>query len=217
MSSPQFDPNIIERYAEQLYRKADSVRVGSAITGAVLGVVFGGVPISPVGAYLPIPSTFGLATILLGAILGAFLGYAIGEGRAFRIRLQAQLVLFQLQLERNTSAATVQAAAPASAEPVAQPRPAVVVAPAQVAVPPLPRPAAIPEPVIPVLPAQRPTTTAVEDAPPRFPLVPEAVEPPPAIAPPPLLAPRPLVEATPAAAEDRAPPQLPPLSPSRSS
>jgi hypothetical protein len=123
MSSPRFDPNIIERYAEQLYRKADSVRVGSAIVGAVLGVIFGAAPISPLGPYLPIPASFGMATIILGALVGAFLGYAIGEGRAFRIRLQAQLVLFQLQLERNTAIGAATQVAPAPAPGAGKPPP----------------------------------------------------------------------------------------------
>ena len=137
MTQPRFDPNLIERYAEQLYRKADSVRVGSAIAGAVLGVLFGAAPLSPLGEFLPVPSTFGMATILLGGLVGGFVGYVVGEGRAFRIKLQAQLVLFQLQLERNTAQAAAAppsspapAAAPASA-PVAQPAPALPVLPAQ--------------------------------------------------------------------------------------
>jgi hypothetical protein len=210
MSSPRFDPNIIERYAEQLYRKADSVRVGSAITGAVLGVIFGAVPISPLGAYLPVPSTFGMATILLGALVGAFLGYAIGEGRAFRIRLQAQLVLFQLQLERNTSAAPAPPAAP-----VVPPAAPVVPAVAQVAAPVAVAPVAPLEPLIPVQPAQpAPVALAPLAAPaPASPSIPQAVEPPPLLAPRPPLQPMPPFQP----AEELAAPLLPPLSPSRSS
>jgi hypothetical protein len=198
-SAPRFDPNIIERYAEQLYRKADSVRIGSAVAGAVLGVVFGAVPVSPLGPYLPIPSSVGMATILVGALVGGFLGYAVGEGRAFRARLQAQMVLFQLQLERNTSgAAPAPAAAPAAPVPAA-PLPAA---------PPVAAPVAPPQPpVIPVLPAQPRAAAA--------PTVPVARVAPTPVAPPaPPLAPRPPLEAVRAAAEP-APPLLPPLSPSK--
>ncbi|HEY6016779.1 MAG TPA: hypothetical protein VIU16_08345, partial [Gaiellaceae bacterium] len=165
-SPPQFDPSLIERYAEQLYRKADSVRVGSAVFGAGLGVVFGAVPMSPLGKYLPIPSSYGLALVLLGGLVGGFLGYVVGEGRAFRIRLQAQMVLFQLQIERNTHGGTVPApaAAPAAA-PVAPPAPAAVAAPPAPAPAPapvqaVPQPAPVvaapppPAPVIPVKPAR---------------------------------------------------------------
>lgn len=124
MSSPLFDPTVMERYAEQLYRRADSVRIGSIVVGAALGIAFGAAPLSPVGEFLPVPSTFGVATILLGAVLGGFIGFAVGEGRSFRIRLQAQLVLFQLQLERNTAAAHAQPPVQApvvGAQPQAEP------------------------------------------------------------------------------------------------
>ena len=104
MPAPAFDPALLERYAEQLYRRADSVRIGSSIFGAVLGVIFGAVPLSRLGADLPIPHSLGFATMLAGGLVGAVIGYTVGEGRAFRIRFQAQLVLFQLQLERNTNA-----------------------------------------------------------------------------------------------------------------
>jgi hypothetical protein len=236
MTQPQFDPTVIERYAEMLYRKADSVRVGSAVTGAVLGVLFGAAPVSPLGTYLPIPSTFGMATILLGALLGGFIGYAVGQGRAFRIRLQAQMVLFQLQLERNTAGQ-----APAPPAPVAAPVAAPVVAP--VALQPLPV-VAVPQPVAPppavaapepLIPVQRAAAVALPavQAPP--PVAPPSVAPPaPVLAPPPLLAPRPVLEAVPpiepslldaVAVEPREPaqtdelaaPLLPPLSPSAQS
>ena len=213
---PQFDPNIIERYADQLYRKADSLRIGSAVIGAVLGIVFGAVPLSPLGKYLPVPTTFGLATVLLGALCGGFIGYVVGEGRAFRTRLQAQMVLFQLQLERNTASAQAPAApvaAPVPAQaPVPAPQPAEPVFVA--AAPPPPPPAYVPpapvaHPIeavqaIPVLPP-RPAVSAVA-APSRpeqqIPVAQPAAE---AF---PLLAPRPSLEAVPPQPEE---PMLRPL------
>ena len=192
MTHPQFDPSVIERYAEQLYRKADSVRVGSIITGAVLGAIVGAAPMTPFDSYLPIPATFGMAAILIGALLGGFLGYAIGESRAFRIRLQAQMVLFQLQLERNTAAATqvmVAAAAP-SAPPAYQPAPAVVPAPQQ-PVPATIAPAA--QRLEPVIPVQRAAVALAHPAP-TLPVAEPASFPAPIAAPPPVLAPRPALD-----------------------
>lgn len=216
-SPPQFDPSLIERYAEQLYRRADSVRVGSAVAGAVLGIVFGAVPMSPLGKYLPVPSAYGLALVLLGGLLGGFLGYVVGEGRAFRNRLQAQMVLFQLQIERNTHQALVQApvAAPAPAPPVAAPAPAPVQA--------VPQPAPVlaaspaPAPLIPVQPARPAVAAAVGGGarPARqVPVFPPAPQPQPYEAPPAL---RPL-QAVPAVEHEHddellPPPLLPPLSP----
>jgi hypothetical protein len=96
-----FDPTIMEQFAGQLLRKADSVRVGSAIVGGVVGVIFGAVPLTPLASVWPIPAIFGFATILLGALAGVLVGYVVGEGRAFRLRVQAQTALFQVDIERS--------------------------------------------------------------------------------------------------------------------
>lgn len=213
-SPPQFDPSLIERYAEQLYRKADSVRVGSAVFGAGLGVVFGAVPMSPLGKYLPIPSSYGLALVLLGGLVGGFLGYVVGQGRAFRIRLQAQLMLFQLQIERNTHQGT--ATAPVAA-PVAPPAPVpVAAAPAPAAVQAVPQFAPVlaapppPAPVIPVQPARPAVAVAAGGGAGRavqqVPVLPQTP------APQPVSAPRPL-QAVPAAEHEQDDLLLPPLSP----
>jgi len=214
-----FDPAIMEQFAQQLLRKADSVRVGSAVTGGVVGVIFGAVPLTPLASVWPIPAIFGFATILLGALAGVLVGYVIGEGRAFRLRVQAQTALFQVDIERRLeSALMVQsrliaaalgppppvpapvAAAPAPAPvvpaPVAPapvaPAPAPVLAPAPVAAAPAPAPAAPP----PVPPAPAPAASA-----------PTAPAPPvPAVTPPPVL------REVPAPAPSEAPVEGPPLS-----
>ncbi len=152
----------MEQFAGQLLRKADSVRVGSAIVGGVVGVIFGAVPLTPLASVWPIPAIFGFATILLGALAGVLVGYVVGEGRAFRLRVQAQTALFQVDIERRLeSALAVQgrliAAALAPLVPAAVPPARVAaaapVAPAPVAPAPVaPLPAA-PVPVVPAAPA----------------------------------------------------------------
>jgi hypothetical protein len=103
-----YDPTVIEVAARRLYEKATASLLVSIVAGASLGAAFGAVPLTPLGASWPIPSTFGPATMLLGALAGAAVGYVIGDNRAFRHRLQAQAMLTDLQRELNT-AATVQA------------------------------------------------------------------------------------------------------------
>ncbi len=101
----EYDPNIIELAAARLYSKADAVVMGSVATGVVVGAAFGAIPLTSLGAAWPIPSMFGFATMLVGAILGAVIGYTVGDARAFGYRIQAQSALCQLQIERNTAAA----------------------------------------------------------------------------------------------------------------
>jgi hypothetical protein len=103
-----YDPTVIEVAARRLYEKATASLFASIVVGASLGAAFGAVPLTPLGAAWPIPSTFGPATMLVGALCGAAIGYVIGDNRAFRHRLQAQAMLTDLQRELNT-AATVEA------------------------------------------------------------------------------------------------------------
>lgn len=157
---PAYDPSVIEKAAERLYEKATATLLGSVVMGICLGGIFGAMPLTSLGAHWPIPATFGFATALGGALIGAAIGYVIGDTRAFGYRLQAQATLSQLQLERNT-AVTAQAlqvlaartarrpAAPAAATaaaPVTPPAPArpVAPAPALASAPAMVRPAAGP-------------------------------------------------------------------------
>jgi hypothetical protein len=117
----EYDPSIIELAAARLYSKADAVVMGSIATGTVVGAAFGSIPLTSLGASWPIPSTFGFATLIVGAILGAVIGYTVGDARAFGYRLQAQSALCQLQIERNTAA--VNQAALTRPAPVAPPAP----------------------------------------------------------------------------------------------
>jgi hypothetical protein len=132
----EYDPSIIELSAARLYSKADAVVMGSIATGMVIGAAFGAVPLTSLGAAWPIPSIFGVATLIVGALLGAIIGYTIGDARAFGYRIQAQSALCQLQIERNT-AAVAQAAAIRRVEPVAPQPVAAVPPPLQSVEPPL--------------------------------------------------------------------------------
>jgi len=192
-----FDATIMEEFARQLMHKADSVRVGSSIAGGIVGVIFGAVPLTPLSSVWPIPAIFGFATILLGGLAGVLVGYVIGEGRAFRLRVQAQTALFQVDIERRLeSALLVQsrliAAALGPAVPAAAPA-AAAAAPAPA--PPAPAPA--PVPVAPAPPAAPAQATPAPAPTPLPPVLREVPAPPPSAAP---------VEAPPLSAEVTAPP-----------
>jgi hypothetical protein len=130
MSTLQLDPALIEGYALRLERRAGSVRRGARIVGALLGGVLGAVPLTPLGEFLPVPASFGIATLLLGAAVGALFGHVIGESRALDIRVQAQLVLFQLHGGRSTPEPRTPSIAPPQLLPVRRPVLEAVPAPA---------------------------------------------------------------------------------------
>ncbi|HSX22082.1 MAG TPA: hypothetical protein VLE97_04820 [Gaiellaceae bacterium] len=99
----EFDPTVIERHAAYLYRRAVALSRGSMVAGVGLGAVVGAYPLTT-WSHWPVPHMFGVATLLFGALAGGLIGYVVGDFRAEGVRLQAQLVLHQLQLERNTAA-----------------------------------------------------------------------------------------------------------------
>lgn len=103
--APAFDPRIIERFAENLYRKASAFVVGAVVCGVVLGMAFGAVPLTSLGEAWPIPSILGFGTMLLGGVIGGVIGYSIGDARSFGYRLQAQTTLLHLEMERNSAEA----------------------------------------------------------------------------------------------------------------
>jgi len=156
-----YDPKIIERFADQLLRKADTVRVGCAVGGGIFGVFVGAVPLTPLRSVWGVPASFGVATIIVGALLGILIGYVVGEGRAFRYRVQAQSAIFQLEIERRVSAAVTEAVA-SVAKPSASPAPAAESAPAPV-VEPVPAPEPAPPPPVsppPLSPVAEPVSRA---------------------------------------------------------
>src|SRR5256884_9885428 len=106
-----YDPKIIERFADQLLRKADTVRVGCAVGGGIFGVFVGAVPLTPLKSVWGLPAGFGVATIIVGALVGILIGWVIGEGRAFRYRVQAPSGIFQLAIERRGTSAVGEAGA----------------------------------------------------------------------------------------------------------
>jgi membrane protein DedA with SNARE-associated domain len=97
---------VIERFAENAYRKANAIFIGCVTAGVVLGAIFGATPLTPLGAGWPIPAAFGFATTLLGAVVGGVIGYVVGDTRSALCRLQGQTALAQVESAKHARAMT---------------------------------------------------------------------------------------------------------------
>jgi hypothetical protein len=138
----------VEELVAHYEAKARAVsRTGVAI-GAFAGVLVGSIPLSPLRAAWPIPSSYGFATLLGGLVVGVLIGYVVGDPRGKLYNRMAEQARLQLQLEQRISqndarmgqlltALTARAAAAQRAvqQPPAEPAPAAPVALAPVAAP----------------------------------------------------------------------------------
>src|SRR5881275_496610 len=112
---------IIEQYAAHLEAKATRVVLRMTTAFGLVGAVLGGFPLLYTKNAL-VPSHLGYATLLLGAVAGAYLGYSFGDRKAEDHRMQAKLALHQLQVERSLISRVAAVAAPVPV-PVAAPAP----------------------------------------------------------------------------------------------
>jgi len=105
-----YDAQVIQDFAEDLYRRARRIVVSSTVLGVLLGAVLG----AALGVYLSLPIVYTggvleikelawpLAGLGIGAVLFGLLGNLSARSRAQSLRLQAQVALCQVQIEQNT-------------------------------------------------------------------------------------------------------------------
>lgn len=97
-----YDESVIQEFAAGLYRKAASVVYRDTCLG-----LFGGFVAATIGTkFSPIQDASVndqiWIVILIGAFVGALLGYSSGRAHSFKLKLEAQNALCQAQIERNT-------------------------------------------------------------------------------------------------------------------
>jgi len=86
----EYDPEVIHELAARLYAQAHAIQVLYSLAGALVG---GGVAGIATGEY---------PWAIAGGLAGALLGFAVAGSRAFALRVQAQTVLCQAEIEENT-------------------------------------------------------------------------------------------------------------------
>ena len=160
---------IVEQYAGHLLKRASSLVVSFTVVGVVAGAALGSAP--GFLSHSLIPGGTKYFAVLLGAVAGGFFARSVGDRRALGLRLQAQMALRQLQLERRfVTAPAAPAARPAAPAPVSA---AVAAPPAQApAAPvaaPVPPAVRVPAPASPAPAAPVPAAPAPLASPPAVP------------------------------------------------
>lgn len=105
MAAVAYDPSVVEEFARRLYARA---RLITALY-TVLGVLV--VPLIVAAIMAGNGADLGFAEVILAAIAGGVVGFVVGRERAFSLRLQAQIALCQVQIERNSRSQNSTAAA----------------------------------------------------------------------------------------------------------
>jgi hypothetical protein len=100
-----YDPRIIKAHATNLYMAAERLVRNAAILGGVIGILVGFVVGFGLGSLTEnndirfFAAIFGAAGGTIGLSLFAA---ELAKGRAFQLKLQAQLAMCQVQIEENT-------------------------------------------------------------------------------------------------------------------
>jgi hypothetical protein len=95
-----YDSKIIIEFAARLYARANAIAAAYGVVGAVLGAVVGAI-----AARFLLDTSPAVGALVGGAVCCA-IGVRVGQDKAFQLKLQAQIALCQVQIERNTRRGT---------------------------------------------------------------------------------------------------------------
>lgn len=101
-----YDPQIVLKFIDRLYRQATVAVATFTILGVLVGagIGFALARADEMGAnlrFVPVREQDYIG-ILVGAIVLGVFGFFAGRERAFQLRLRAQTVMCQLKIEENT-------------------------------------------------------------------------------------------------------------------
>jgi hypothetical protein len=101
----QYNADILQRFADDLYLKAGWITLKYCLVGAAIGALLViVVPFELLASQIHIQANSPSTAIPVGVIslIGGLIGGTIGQRKWFQLRLQAQLTLCQMQTEFNT-------------------------------------------------------------------------------------------------------------------
>ncbi len=102
--STQYDSQILQDYADQLYKQAQSVVTSTAAKYGFVMFVASAVGIGVLSTVSQGALTFPVGIVIIGVLTAVAVAAGVGAGRlkAFNLKLEAQRILCQRQIEQNT-------------------------------------------------------------------------------------------------------------------
>ena len=93
MKKMAYDEEVLVNFASTLYKSANNMVSGGGFLGFVLGIAIG---------YLITDKGSGPIYMISGAVIGVVIGLVFAEGMSTNMRIQAQALMCQVQIEKNT-------------------------------------------------------------------------------------------------------------------
>jgi hypothetical protein len=107
-----YDENILQQYADALYREAQAIVVKTAVTCGVVAFIASALVVGGFSLVQQGPtgdaSMLEMVVVIILTAAGAMAGVMIGRQKAFKLKLQAQQILCERQIEMNTRALSAQ-------------------------------------------------------------------------------------------------------------
>lgn len=107
MEVVEYDPKVLQEFAEKLYSRARGLALSYAFRWFVLGAIVGALAMYFVARGM----NPGVGALAVGIVAG-IMGYSAGWAKAFELRLEAQRALCALQTEINTRACSATITSP---------------------------------------------------------------------------------------------------------
>ena len=102
----EYDPDVIQKFVDTLYRKANGIIAIHTLLGLLGGGVAGFVGVAGIiHGQKTSPDAAGMAALFVATICafaGGAIGHNLGSAKALQIKLAAQTALCQKQIEINT-------------------------------------------------------------------------------------------------------------------
>jgi uncharacterized membrane protein len=94
VANVSYDPEVIRKHAEKLYKKAESIVTTYTLFGFFVGLI--------VGAVLGESQSLQMGYAFLSGCIVGIICYHIATEKAFSYKLQAQMALCQVEIEKNS-------------------------------------------------------------------------------------------------------------------